>query len=133
MAAGLALPVRTLNGRAVLSVGEDQLKKIIMTCIADCDSANPYQELGIDTAIVFTLNDDQTKAYARRRITDAFKRLEAEGRARLNGAPKFDMETSGELTCTISYFNMETTLAEDITLRGSSPFALYKSLTEGNV
>lgn len=127
MATGLALPLRCVNGRAVRSTGEDQLKKIIMLSIADCDSGNPYQDLGIDQALVFSLSDEQTKAYARRRIIDAFKRLEAEGRAELNGTPKFTTR-EGELEVQIKYLNLETNEAQDITLRGAGVFQLFRSL-----
>lgn len=129
MAAGLSLPIRAINGRAAIESGEAQLKKIIMLAIADCDSGNPYQELGIDTLIVFALDDQQVKAFARRRIVDAFKRMEAEGRAQLDGdAPTFSSK-DGELTCQIKYINLETTAAEELELRGASPFELYRSLT----
>src|SRR5262245_2061814 len=133
MATGLSLPLRADNGRAALSTGEEQLKKVIMLAIADCDSGNPYQDLGIDQAIVFSMNDDQTKAYAKRRIVDAFRRLEVEGRAQLIGAPTFTTLEGGSLECQIKYLNIETNEAQDITLRGAGAFEMFRSLTQGVV
>lgn len=129
MASGLSLPIRCVNGRAAIDVGEDQLKKIIMLTIADCDSDNPYQELGLEPNIVFAVNDTQVRSYARQRIIEAFKRLQSEGRAELlDEAPTFT-DADGELVCSIKYVNLETTLAEELILSGGSAFELYRSMT----
>jgi hypothetical protein len=130
MATGLALPVGAQQGRASLASGEDQLQKILLTALADCDNENPYQQgLGIDTSVVFDINDYETQAYIRRHISEVFSRFEAEGRARLqSGSPNFaiDSETQ-ELVATINYVNLKTNLPGDIELRGSSVDALLNS------
>lgn len=130
MATGLSLPIRAINGRAARATGEDHLRKLIMTACADCDSANPYQEdLGIDTQIVFALHAEQVKAFARRRITDAFDRLKAAGLAELRGPPSFSKLNEGEMVCSIQYINLETTEKQELELVGRSPFELFRSIT----
>lgn len=130
MASGISLPIRVANGRLVKDSGETQLKKIISLALADCESGNPFQELGVDPAVIFSLNREEVRAYAKRRVIEVFKRLQAEGRATiLSGYPVFKQEAEGELVCEIKYINLETTAAEELEMRGASPFELFRSLT----
>ena len=51
---GVALPVRVgLRGRCVLQSGASQLDKLLTTAMRDCDSENPFQQLGIDQSVIF--------------------------------------------------------------------------------
>jgi hypothetical protein len=118
MAQGLTLPVQAAKGRAVLDQGDDELRKVIMIALSDCDSANPFQDLGLDPSDVFAINDEVTQAEIRQRIAVAFKRFEAEGLARLlPGYPKFGVNSvAQELISELKYQNLETTLTEDLSL-----------------
>ena len=80
---GLEVPIEAQNGRLMTVAGEDQLKKILMLNLSNCDSANPFQDLGLDPGIVFRLDDPDTRALIRSQIVTLFKRFEREGRARL--------------------------------------------------
>ena len=51
---GMALPVRVgLRGRCALQVGTAQTEKLLLTAMRDCDSENPFQQLGIDSSVIF--------------------------------------------------------------------------------
>jgi hypothetical protein len=115
---GIALPISVVKGRLQLTDGEDQLKKIIFLGLSDCDSANPFQDLGIDTTVVFSIADEDTKARVRRRIVTVFDNLKAQGRARLaSGSPAFSVDSeTQELIAEIEYVNMETTAVDELRL-----------------
>jgi hypothetical protein len=127
---GIALPISVVKGRLQLASAEDQLKKIIFLGLSDCDSANPFQDLGIDTSVVFAIADEDTKARARRRIVTIFKALQAQGRARLAaGFPTFSVDSeTQELVAEIEYVNMETTAVDELQLaypsNGGTPIVL---------
>lgn len=127
---GIALPLQVVQGRLRLASGEDQLKKIIFLGLSDCDSMNPFQDLGIDTRVIFSINDTDSQARIRRRIQDLFAQLQAQGRAKLApGAPTFstDAETQ-DLIADIEYVNMETTAIDELSLQypsnGGTPLLL---------
>lgn len=122
MAKGLNLPVGTLQGRAVLIEGEEQLKKVIQLAVSDCESDNPFQEEGIGNDSVFDINDALTEQRLRRRVIDAFRALAAQGRARLDPSyPMFSRDSfNQELWIDIRYINLETTNTEDVQLKVGS-------------
>jgi hypothetical protein len=118
MAGGLALPVAVQQGRAAIVQGEAQLKKVIFLALMPCPSANPFQDLGLEPDLVFSINDEATEALVNRRIDDAFRRFEAEGRARLaDGYPQFSIDSATqELIADIKYVNLETTSEEELSV-----------------
>lgn len=120
-AQGLTLPVQVSKGRAVYDRGDAQLRKVIMVALSDCDSLNPFQDLGLDPTDVFAINDEITQAEIRQRIAIAFRRFEAEGTARLlQGYPKFAINSdTQELISELKYQNLETTLTDELALAWS--------------
>ena len=115
---GLEVPIEAQNGRLITVAGEDQLKKILMLNLSNCDSANPFQDLGLDPGIVFRLDDPDTRALIRSQIVALFKRFEREGRARLaNGSPSFVSDPATQtLMADVRYINLETTTEVEMRL-----------------
>lgn len=107
MATGLRLPLGVdERGGAALEEGDEQLSKIISIALAPCDSANPFQDLGIDEAVIFDLASPRTQARLKSRIERVFRRLEAEKRAKLKSL-RFE-PAEGELIAKITYINLES-------------------------
>lgn len=83
MATGLAVPVRVVQGRAVVLDGPDQLDKLISLAVAEGLSANPYNsDVGVQ-APIFDLQDATQRAILDRAVRRHFERLQAGGRAEL--------------------------------------------------
>lgn len=119
MAQGLEVPVSAEQGRLRIAQGEEQLKKVITLALADGDSDNPFQDLGLGNGSIFDINDQDLQAKMRQRIVRAFRRFQAEGRAMLaQGSPVFRRGGSDgeELYAVIRYINMETTDSEELEL-----------------
>ena len=58
---GLNVPVGTgVYGRTFLVSGSEQLRKLMSLAFRDCDSENPFQDLGLDQSIIFSINDPLT-------------------------------------------------------------------------
>jgi hypothetical protein len=112
---GIALPIRFENGRVVRESGTAQLEKIIMLACLDEDSANPFQNLGLGGEVVFQLNDENLASRYAARIHDVFRRLEADGRARLaDGYPKFTPDPiTAELIASVKYIDLKTDINPD--------------------
>jgi len=115
---GLRIPIQASAGRLETVRGEDQLRKVIVLNLSDCESSNPFQDIGIGSAMVFDVDDPTTRARISRNIATLFKRLEREGRARLSqGYPIFTADqVSQELHCEVRYVNLETTREEEISI-----------------
>ena len=113
---GLSIPLGVgPDGRAALSEGEDQLKKIISLRLSFGESENPFQQLGIPSPI-FQINDPTTQAIIKNWINRTFRILRAEGRARLvDGSIKFLRESEGEMILELKYVNLKTD--DPVTLR----------------
>lgn len=134
---GISLPFAAdKNGRLVLSSGEVQLSKVILLNLSDCDSRNPFQDLGLGNDFIFGMNDEAIQAELRRRINLLFRRLQLKERARLLQPPVFTvLSETQELDCTIVYLNMEENKEEDVTVRFSTQThpgaSLVDALTRG--
>jgi hypothetical protein len=125
MASGIALPFGTVNGRLALITGEEQLQKIILLSLSDCDSANPFQDLGIGMRAIFAIDGPEVRSHLSEEIKKAFTRFEKAGKARLSpGYPKFDMNsTTQELVAHVRYINMETATTSELDIVYSAMLA----------
>jgi hypothetical protein len=84
MATGLALPVGIdSKGRARMVSGVEQTDKIILLHLADGESDNPYQDIGIGEEVVFANPETRARAIVTDRIRTLFRRLEKSRRAKL--------------------------------------------------
>jgi hypothetical protein len=114
VASGLAIPIRTLNGRLTLQSGERQTGKVILLAMGDGDNENPFNDdVGIQYP-VFDLNNPSTQAVVQREIEQHFARFEADLKARLVDI-QFVAEAEGELTVRIRYQDLETDEEQDVT------------------
>lgn len=113
---GLAVPISGQGGRIATVSGEDQLRKIIILNLSDCDSANPFQDLGLGSEIIFDIDSPATQGRIRARIMQVFQRLEQADRARLSpGYPIFRSDPDRqELVADVRYVNLETTDEEEL-------------------
>lgn len=110
MASGLALPLIPVNGRAPIEEDQQQLAKILMLQLADCENTNPFnQDVGMSGDIVFQNNTVALQALIRARVISVFRIKEKEGRARLlEGFPTFKVNSdTQELVCSIKYVDLE--------------------------
>lgn len=74
-ASGLALPFAA-SGEGGLAVlyGDEYILQLVRTYAADCDSDNPFQDIGIGLEAVFQLSSDGAwKGQIRRKMQQMFK------------------------------------------------------------
>jgi hypothetical protein len=118
MMKGISIPIGGQGGKLATVSGEDQLRKIIILNLSDCESANPFQDLGIGAQVIFDASSPATQGVIRSRIMQVFKRLERQGRASLaQGYPTFSADRdNGQLIAEIRYINLETTSEEELAI-----------------
>jgi len=107
---GIAIPFSADGrGRLALVSGDDQLRKLIILNLSDCDSANPYQDdLGLGADMIFAIASVKLRADVKRKVNSLFRRLQLTDRARLSGPPSFTTdEEEQSITMDIDYINLE--------------------------
>jgi len=108
MAKGLAIPVRAVHGRAVLTDGADQMRKIVMLALGDGESDNPFN--GSDVGLrgeLFHLDGSAMRSLVRRSVEAHFRRFQADDRAQLVAADFFKAQ-GGEVNLFVRYTDLET-------------------------
>lgn len=132
MASGIQFPFQAdAYGRLAIVDGEENLRKIILLNLSACPSANPFQDLGIGLEAIFDLNDESVRARLANRVKQVFKRLAAQGRARLaTGYPRFQINPfdTAELLIEVKYINLETRTEEEMLLDFESALPQIRSL-----
>ena len=118
MATGIALPFKGISGAVATVSGSAQLQKLIIVRLSDCDSANPFQDLGIGADVIFGIDSEESRNVLRLRILEVFKHFEQAGRAKLMGGyPVFAFNSSTqELQADIKYINLEIAQPEEFHL-----------------
>lgn len=107
---GLSVPIAVNQaGGALLDEGGDQILKLIMLALTDCESANPFQNLGLPEDIIFRINDPIVEAEVSLAIQNVFKSFENAKRARLIGSPEFTRRQEGELEVKFDWVDLEQT------------------------
>lgn len=116
---GIAVPVSgDGRGRFAFVSGEAQLAKLISVNLSDCDSDNPFQDLGTGRDAIFAVNDDRTRINLRQRINRLFTRLQLQDRARLRQPAVFTTNSEEqELDVEIEYINLEEDKPGDVTVK----------------
>lgn len=112
MPTGLAMPVGvSSDGGARLSVGDDNDDKIIRLALGDDANENAFQQnVGVGADMVFGLSDELLQAAIMRRVTEVFRRFEAQKRyvmRRNTIAWSRDSETQ-ELILQFKYLSLES-------------------------
>ena len=115
MTVGLDLPLVVDElGKAKRISGSEQLAKLLAIALQSCSSENPFQDLGLDERIIFSIKAPNIRGRVRLNIVRIFQSFERNRRARLR---TLDFESSGEnLKCFVAYQDLETTKNEDIIL-----------------
>lgn len=115
MTRGIAIPVRTRNGRLVMDEGERQTAKLIVLAVGDGDNENPFNfNVGVQYPL-FDLADKTAQANVRRSIEAHFARFKAALKARLVSLSFDTGETSGEHKVTVRYQDLETDEEQEAT------------------
>lgn len=117
MASGLSLAIRVNNGGGA-SVDKDsaQLAKLLVIALRPCPSANPFQDLGLASDIIFRINEASIEGEVSLEIERIFSLFESANRARLVGVPTFTRPKAGELQADITYIDLEQSRQENLSL-----------------
>lgn len=111
---GLAIPVRCRNGRAVLSSGEAQTRKIVTLLVGDGDTANPFLSVGISHP-VFSLMTPGASDLMKRDIEKHFARLKKKDRAELKSVSVAESTTKPEeLEVNLVYVDLHTDAEHEV-------------------
>lgn len=119
MLRGLEIPVvPDPAGRARMIDDEsEQLAKIIALALSDCDSSNPFVNIGISEDNVFDMNDDSTRARVMEYVERRFDRFRREGRAKLKSVePDPERNEHGESVLNIVYIDLKTRAPKELKL-----------------
>lgn len=107
MATGIKVPLRAINGRLEKLGGDAYIEQLIMTGLGDCQSENPFQDIGLGEFMIFGINDDRSTSDIRTRIAQVFALLEADQLAKLERLT-FEEEDGHEKKAHLTYVNIET-------------------------
>lgn len=128
MTVGLKIPVGPdKQGRAKTVDGVEYTKQTIITSLRNCESRNPFQDLGLGNTMIFDINDETTTTRIVIRIEEIFASLEIQEIAKLGSsstkqAIEFETIKEGELDVIIRYIDLEVNRPEEITLNLPSDF-----------
>lgn len=112
MAKGIKLPMRAKNGRLVLLGGDAYVEQLIFTGLADGESENPFQDLGLGEFMIFGINDKMTDGQIRERVKSMFAIL---ARDQLAALEELRFEKDGaDRKMHLGYKNLETGKRDDI-------------------
>lgn len=113
MPVGMRMPVGVdEQGGAAMSAGSDYIHQLLITALRDCESRNPFQDLGISERNIFDIDDPVTRGRLMTRVKDVFARFEAQSLARLaSGSSAIrwaESEADGEAVLEVQYIDMES-------------------------
>jgi len=116
MAQGIAFPFRASPRKGVeLSEGPEYIRHLVLVALGDCDSDNPYQDLGIGNAVIFrNLSNPAVQGWVTRKVRDIFRTFEAEELARLHTLDFEGSVDDGDLTALITYVDLETNTPNEL-------------------
>lgn len=109
-ASGLAFPFKVSRSGGIETMTSDELiTAYVRIYCSDCESDNPYQDLGIGSDAIFQVSSDASwKAQVRRKVKQAFSLyLEPSNLAKLKSI-SFSKDTEGEDNVDIIFFSIET-------------------------
>jgi hypothetical protein len=110
MAKGIAIPFTVKGGRLQMLEGNDYVRQLLMTALGNCDSENPFRDLGLGEFMIFGINDQLSEGEIRKKIEQIFETFEVDQLAKIQD-PKRDIRfyrNAEELFCEISYVDLES-------------------------
>jgi len=117
MSSGLSVPVSVDKlGKARVTSGSDQLRKLLMVAIQPCPSDNPFQDLGLDEKLIFSVNSPPLQGKLRLAIDRIFATFQRQGRAKLRSIKYSTDSNRQEMKVFLSYQELETTEDKEIAL-----------------
>ena len=116
---GLSTPLRTtLGGRLKTVKGDEQIDKLLAIALRACPSTNPFQSLDITGDIPFSLNNEETVARVKMKLSEVSARFETIHRAKiLMDSLWIEKSIDGsELHVHLKYINLETDTESDLNM-----------------
>lgn len=111
MAKGIELPIQIVNGRIKLLSGDDYIEQLILVALGECDSDNPFQDLGLGEFMIFAINAEAIEGEIRQKVRAIFSSFERDRLAKLPSASarSIRFEQKGEeKVMYLDYVNLET-------------------------
>jgi len=109
-ASGLAMPVAIGgDGGLKLLAGDEYITQLVRTYAADCDSDNPFQDVGIGLEAVFQLSSDGAwKGQVRRKLQQMFKLYLGRTNLAVLKSVSFEKGENGENTMNVVFISVES-------------------------
>lgn len=106
---GLSVPVGvSKSGGAKLNREEDHLNQTLMLAFSEGDDKNPFQNLGINSDVVFQVNDINAQAKIRRRVEQIARKFSSQIALDPVTPIIFEHTKEGELELTVKYIDLAT-------------------------
>jgi len=114
MGVGLKMPVGvTSAGGADLLDEPHELQKILTLALSEGGDDNPFQQLGLDSRIIFSQNDPSSAAVARSAITSVLNKYDDRLALDTSIPVQLKIEQNGELRAQFRYVNKDTNEVND--------------------
>jgi len=128
MGQGIAFPFKESYGKGIeMAYGADYTRQLILVALGNCQSDNPFQDLGIDSEPIFAnLSSSGVRGWLSKKFRDIFLSLERQELAKLiklefkEGVEDPARPASGqeaELTAVVTYLDLEMDLEQDLAVR----------------
>lgn len=114
---GMMVPAQPgQDGGFKLVAGDDYLFQLISVLASDCDSDNPFLNIGLGLGAVFqNLSDPGWQAQQNQKIRDVFQDLQRAQIAKLLSVDFVPGLQPGEMTATVRYLSIETGRERELT------------------
>ncbi len=109
MGLGLAIPVGVnQGGGAQLEPDPQHLRTVLRLALSPGDDDNPFQNLGLDERIIFSINDPATRGVARNIIQKILQKFSDRLVLDPSSAVEFRQIKEGRLDISFRYVNLDT-------------------------
>lgn len=109
MARGMKLPVGVdQSGGAALEDDPQHLNAILTLALQPGDDDNPFQILGLDEQIIFSVNDAGAQGVARNAIEKILRKFNDRLQIDPTAPITFSRTAEGQLGCDFRYVNLDT-------------------------
>lgn len=114
MAKGMAMPVGVdQSGGAALEDDPNHLDTILRLALSPGDDDNPFQNIGLDERIIFSINDPAARGIARASIQAILRKYSDRVELDPNFPIQFSVTTEGQLDVSFRYINLDTNEVND--------------------
>lgn len=106
MARGVQLPTQAVNGRWKMLSGDAYIEQLVRVALLGSESANPFQDIGLDADVIFDINDGLLEGQISTKLERVFSIFERDQLARLDSYSLDHID--GDVVLNLSYINLET-------------------------